>query len=56
MEAYVLAERGNVLGYHHVDSKQSQEAIAIVGSEQGSPSLKGLRGAGEESETGEERS
>ena len=56
MEAYVLAERGNVLGYHHVASKQSQEAIAIVGSEQGSPSLKGLRGAGEESETGEERS
>jgi hypothetical protein len=56
VEAYVLAERGNVLDYHQVASMQSQEAIATVSSEQGGPSPGGLRGAGEESETGEERS
>jgi hypothetical protein len=50
-----LAERGNVLDHHQVASKQSQEAVAIVSSEQGGPSLEGLRGAGEESETGEEQ-
>jgi hypothetical protein len=56
VEAYVLAERGNVLDYHQVASKQSREAIAIVSSEQGGPSPEGLQGAGEEFETGEERS
>lgn len=33
VEAYVLAERGNVLDYHQVASKQSQEAIAILSTD-----------------------